>query len=138
MWNENAPLELLAVKSKDLTEENLSEIQGIIDWDKYINSSIMHMDLCGSYAPFCDGCDKSQKYPCALAYINMKKAEGMDITLQSETAREEEVSVGEQVAEQPIEAENLEAEKVVEDVPVYNVQPKRIGKIRIAIARRKR
>jgi len=115
MWNENAPLELLAAKSKDLTEENLSEIQNIIDWDKYINSSILHMDLCGSYAPFCDGCDKSAKYPCAMSYIKMKQAEGMDITLK--------------VAEE--QAEPVEAVAPVE--PAETEQQKRIGKIRITI-----
>ena len=84
MWNENAPLELLKELPAVLNEANLARLQQVIDIDKFINSSEMGYDLCGQYAPFCEGCDKTVQFPCAVSYVKMKQAQGMDIKLQSE------------------------------------------------------
>ncbi|MGN0804783.1 MAG: hypothetical protein ACI4MS_05315 [Candidatus Coproplasma sp.] len=81
MWNENAPLELLKTMPNVLTEENLANIQSVIDVDKYENSYQLGQDLCGTYAPFCNGCDKTVNCPCAVAYVKMKQAEGMDVAI---------------------------------------------------------
>ena len=135
MWNENAPLELLKDLPAVLNEANLARLQQVIDYDKFINSAECGCDLCGSYAPFCEGCDKCVQYPCAVAYVKMKQAEGMDIKIQSEI--EEVLS---EAGEQPCEccAEQPEEEDVCEqpadETPVEE-QPKRY--IRIAIARRR-
>lgn len=84
MWNENTPLELLKELPAVLNEANLARIQQVIDYDKFINSAECGYDLCGSYAPFCNGCDKSRQHPCAVSYVKMKQAEGMDVKLQSD------------------------------------------------------
>lgn len=81
MWNSDAPLELLKHMPHHLTLENLRQVQKIIDDDKYINSSRLKRDLCGEYAPFCKGCDRGVYYPCAVAYIRMKQAEGMKVEM---------------------------------------------------------
>lgn len=122
MWNENAPLELLKELPAVLNEANLARLQQVIDIDKFINSSECGYDLCGKYAPFCEGCDKTLHYPCAVSYVKMKQAEGMEIKLQSEM--EEVLS---EVEEQPCECGEQPAET--------EESPKKL--IRIAIARRK-
>lgn len=114
MWNENAPLELLKDMPSVLTDENLADIQLVIDKDKYINSSEAGYDLCGSYAPFCKICDKGVSTPCAVAYVRMKIAEGMEVEMENVSP-----VVPEEVA--PVEEEP--------------VAPKK--RIRIAVARRK-
>ncbi|MDE6356029.1 MAG: hypothetical protein K2N68_00695 [Clostridia bacterium] len=111
MWNSEAPLKLLSEMPAQLNIENLKEIQQIIDVDKYENSHRLGRDLCGEYAPFCALCEKHVKYPCAVAYVKMKQAEGMELEI---AATEEELSV--------------EEENVAETPKKY---------IRIAIARRK-
>lgn len=110
MWDENAPLELLKEMPKVLTVDNLSKIQEVIDKDKYVNSYIRQMDLCGQYAPFCETCDKTIKYPCAVAYVKMMQAQGMEVEIE--------------------EIPYVEEKK--EELP-----PKTSKKIRIAIARKK-
>lgn len=90
MWDNNSPLQLLNSMSKKLTKENLEKLQLVIDADKYKNSLICGFDLCGMYAPFCRDCKKTSIYPCALAYVNMMKADGMDIEID---ARPVETSV---------------------------------------------
>ena len=112
MWNEQKPLELLKGMPNVLTNENLSQIQQVIDNDKFLNSQKLRGDLCGKYAPFCANCDKSVSKPCAVAYVRMKIKEGMEIKM-------EEVP-----SEAPAEAAEQRAAK-----------PSR--KIRIAIARKK-
>ncbi len=82
MWDENAPLELLKEMPKVLTVENLAKIQEVIDKDKYVNSYAMGCDLCGRYAPFCDGCDKTIQYPCAVAYVKMMQESGMEVEIE--------------------------------------------------------
>lgn len=112
MWDENAPLELLKEMPKVLTVENLCVIQEVIDKDKYINSFERQQDLCGQYAPFCAICDKTVKYPCAVAYVKMMQAQGMEVEIEDIPCVTEE--------------ENKE-----------ELPPKNSKKIRIAIARKK-
>ncbi len=83
MWDSNALLQLLNSMPEKLSKENLEKIQLVIDADKYKNSLISGFDLCGMYAPFCRGCKKTSIYPCALAYVNMKKSEGMRIEIDA-------------------------------------------------------
>lgn len=87
MWNENAPMELLKGMPEVINEANLARIQSTIDIDKIINSTDYGYDLCGTYAPFCKNCDKEGQYPCAMAYIRMKQAEGMNVKLKSDVAQ---------------------------------------------------
>ncbi len=87
MWNENAPLELLKEMPTVLNDANLSRIQSVIDYDKFLNSSDNGYDLCGSYAPFCNNCDKNCKNPCAVSYVKMKQAEGMDIKIEDKPTK---------------------------------------------------
>ncbi len=112
MWNENGPLELLKEMPNVLTAENLSQIQQVIDNDKFLNSQTLKEDLCGLYAPFCKNCDKTVPKPCAVAYVRMKIKEGMDLKMEDHPS------------EAPV-AEEAPSEK----------QPSK--KIRIAIAKRK-
>jgi hypothetical protein len=140
MWNENAPLELLKELPTVLNEANLARIQSVIDYDKFINSTECGYDLCGSYAPFCAGCDKSGNNPCAVAYIKMKQSQGYDVKIESasqtEAAEEEVKPVAEEVAVQP----QPEVEEVAEPEPqpVDKPAPEKKKSIRIAIARRRR
>lgn len=142
MWDNNAPLQLLNSMPKKLTKENLEKLQLVIDADKYKNSLVSGFDLCGMYAPFCRDCKKTSIYPCAIAYINMMKASGMDIEIDAQpvehTSRapevrpaEEEVKVVEEVSAKEVEvpeketAEKVEKVEVAEDVkeesePLYD------------------
>lgn len=83
MWDNNAPLQLLKTMPKKLNQENLEKIQLLIDADKYKNSIISGFDLCGIFAPFCRGCDKTSIYPCAVSYIRMLQADGMEIEIDA-------------------------------------------------------
>lgn len=107
MWNSESPLKLLMSLPAQLDIESLKAIQQVIDDDKYINSEILNNDLCGSYAPFCQNCDKGIiKYPCAVAYVKMKQAEGVHVEI---AAADEELAVEEQT---PVEEhEEKHAEK---------------------------
>ncbi len=139
MWNENTPLELLKELPAVVNEANLARLQEVIDYDKFINSTELGYDLCGQYAPFCEGCDKSLPYPCAVSYIKMKQAEGMDVKIQSEVEEalsencEEEAPAEEQPCE---ECAEQQAEEQAAEEPVCEEQPAK-KYIRIAIARRR-
>lgn len=109
MWNSEAPMRLLNEMPKQLNSANLERIQQMIDIDKYCNSFDLGRDLCGEYAPFCADCDKNIEFPCAVAYVKMKQAEGVQVELATENNVAENVS-----------------------------EPKKEMKVRIAIARRKR
>ena len=162
MWDSNAPLQLLKSMPKKLSKENLEKIQMVIDADKYKNSLISGFDLCGMYAPFCRGCKKTSIYPCAVAYINMKKSEGMDVEIDAKPVIgiektmpepvlnaervEDEVAVSavvykekpavERVAEsESVQQETVKIEKVVQLDNLSRTSVKR--KIRIAVARKK-
>ncbi len=142
MWDSNSPLQLLNTMPKKLTKENLQRLQLVIDADKYKNSLLSGFDLCGMYAPFCRGCKKTSIYPCAVAYINMLKAGGMDIEIDAKpveaaeevqeevaAAAEPEVIVAAEVKSEPLPTEEKPTE-VRAEAPVKR-------KIRIAVARRK-
>lgn len=120
MWNENAPLALLKELPAVLNEANLARIQQVIDIDKFINSSECGCDLCGSYAPFCKDCDKSVQYPCAVSYVKMMQAQGMEVKIES------------QLSEQPVLEQSVEEQ---EQIPAEEQPKKKV--IRIATARRK-
>lgn len=165
-WDSNAPLALLASMPAKLNKNNLEKLQSVIDNDKYKCSMAINKDLCGEYAPFCAICDKSVKFPCAVAYVNMKKAEGVQLEVAAtdddaddevQTAEEAEPVLTEEVsnpepAEQPEEfAEPVAAEEIdAEDAPAEEEpaelpqteeetpagQKEKI-RIRIAIAKRK-
>lgn len=108
MWNSDAPLELLNEMPAQLNRANLERIQSVIDIDKFRESYEQGRDLCGEYAPFCALCDKSIETPCAVAYVKMKQAEGMEVEIAAANVAEE---------------------------PVVEERPKK--RIRIAIARRR-
>ena len=134
MWNSEAPLKLLQSMPAQLTIENLKAIQKTIDVDKYINSKQRNRDLCGVYAPFCKTCDKGvMKYPCAVAYVLMKQAEGHAVEI---AATEEELAVGVEDDEEPV-VEEVQEEATIQAVEEPSEQPEPKKYIRIAIARRK-
>lgn len=130
MWNENEVLELLKDMPQTLSDENLLKIQKLIDDNKYWNSRELQRDLCGIYAPFCRICDKSVLTPCAVAYVRMKIAEGMELSMENvasaspeedglDDAFEEEIAVSEEAEPQPEEEE--EQEQPEEDVAVEEI-----------------
>lgn len=150
MWDNKAPLRLLQSMPKKLSKENLEKIQMVIDADKYKNSLISGFDLCGMYAPFCRDCKKTSIYPCAVAYINMLKADGMDVDIDAkpltlpqdesvhipavqETAVADETEDKEEVSENKVE----EAEEQAPAEESSTVHSKVKHRIRIAVARKK-
>ena len=135
MWNSQEPLKLLLSMPTQLTRENVENLQAVIDVDKIINSQKYRRDLCGEYAPFCDYCDKSVRYPCAHAYVKMKQAEGLDVEVPDEVynSLKIEAEVVEEAA--PVEDEVIE-EEVEEVVEVTEEAPKK--RIRIAVAKKTR
>ena len=135
MWNSQEPLKLLLSMPTQLTRENVENLQAVIDVDKIINSQKYRRDLCGEYAPFCDYCDKSVRFPCAHAYVKMKKAEGLDVEVPEEVynSLKIETEVVEEAA--PAEEEVVE-EEVEEVVEVTEEAPKK--RIRIAVAKKTR
>lgn len=138
MWDENAPLELLKEMPNVLTLDNLRRIQEVIDKDKYINSLRLNGDLCGKYAPFCDICDKSVKYPCAVSYVKMMQERGLEVEI-SEEVFTPEIVVEEGTVSEPVEPIE-EVEEVEEVAPTQESAPAQKScckKIRIAIARKK-
>ncbi len=127
MWNSQEPLKLLLSMPSQLSGENVENLQAVIDVDKIINSEKYGHDLCGEYAPFCDYCDKSVKFPCAHAYVKMKRAEGLDVEVPEEVYNS--LKIEEEVVEEAAPAEEEPTEEVVE-------APKK--RIRIAIAKKSR
>ncbi|MCD8201377.1 MAG: hypothetical protein LUD47_04865 [Clostridia bacterium] len=87
MWNESIVLNLLNDLPKVINEANMERIQGLIDYDKFITCYDLGHDLCGKYAPFCEGCDKNHIYPCAYAYLKMIQKEGSDIRIEGENVQ---------------------------------------------------
>lgn len=156
MWDSNSPMQLLQSMPKKLTKENLEKLQLVLDADKYKNSLVSGFDLCGMYAPFCRGCQKTSIYPCAIAYVNMMRANGMDVEIdarpvlaqdniaveEQQPVAEPEVRVEESVISEPEElpvAEELpepvtEAPVCAAEQPVVSTEKR---KIRIAVARKK-
>lgn len=132
MWNSQEPLKLLLSMPTQLTKENVENLQAVIDIDKIINSQKYNRDLCGEYAPFCDYCDKSVRFPCAHAYVKMKQAEGLDVEVPEEVynSLKIEAEVVEEAAPAEEEPVQEEVEEVVEEAPKK--------RIRIAIAKKTR
>lgn len=126
MWNSQEPLKLLLSMPTQLTRENVENLQAVIDVDKIINSQKYGRDLCGEYAPFCDYCDKSVRFPCAHAYVKMKQAEGLDVEVPEEVYNS--LKIEQEVVEEAAPAEEVE-ETVEEDE-----KPKK--RIRIAVAKK--
>ncbi len=149
MWNENAPLELLKNMPHVLTQENLDKIQKVIDEDKYINSMQLGRDLCGEYAPFCATCKKVGWTPCAIAYVNMKIADGEDVEISEECVphcEETEAPAPEEACIKPPVLEALAYEKPLQiqteeklriEETATSSKEQKTGKIRIAVARRR-
>ncbi len=113
-WNSKAPMELLSHMPPKLSKDNLKAIQAVIDNDKLICSTMLKRDLCGSYAPFCALCDRSMSTPCAVAYLRMKQAEGiqLEIAVSDEENEAQEVAVPQAIEEAPAEIvaeQNLES-----------------------------
>ncbi len=149
-WNSQAPLKLLQSMPTTLKKKNIEAIQEVIDRDKFQHSKRLQRDLCGVYAPFCEGCIKTLYCPCAQSYIRMKQAEGMKIeiaiaddepeTVKSEAAEEAEEKQPVATDEQPA-AEEVAAQPPAEEVPAVEPEPQPQPEkkyIRIAIARKKR
>jgi hypothetical protein len=135
MWNENAPLELLKELPDVLNEANLARIQSVIDYDKFINSNECGYDLCGSYAPFCNGCDKAGSTPCAVAYIKMKQAQGYKVRIANQPAPEQIVEeIPTMTTEEKHEVVQEAKEKKEEKV---ETAPTKKKAIRIAVARKR-
>jgi hypothetical protein len=126
MWNSQEPLKLLLTMPTHLTGENVQNLQAVIDVDKMLNSQRLKRDLCGEYAPFCDFCDKSVRYPCAHAYVKMKHAEGLDVEVPEEVYNSFKL---EEAEKEIAVAEETVSEAVVE-------APKK--RIRIAVAKKAR
>lgn len=127
MWNSQEPLKLLLSMPTQLTRENVENLQAVIDVDKIINSQKYGRDLCGEYAPFCDYCDKSVRFPCAHAYVKMKRSEGLDVEVPEEVYNS--LKIEQTVVEEAAPAE--EEEEIVEEE-----KPKK--RIRIAVAKKVR
>lgn len=68
---------VLADMPTKLSKKNLEVLQAEIDKEKLAYSIEMNRDLCGDYAPFCSCCEKNSPYPCALALIKYKQADGV-------------------------------------------------------------
>ncbi len=152
MWDSNSPLQLLKTMPSRLGKEELEKLQAVLEADKYKNSLISGFDLCGMYAPFCRGCSKASIYPCAVAYVNMMKESGMDVDVAARPVEEVRQdadlsqslqSAGGGVSGAVAEDTSVAAEQTVaeqadaEQSEVEEVTPRIIGKIRIAVARRK-
>lgn len=45
----------------------LKELQEILDNEKWLESERLGKDACGEF-PYCSRCDRSEEYPCAVAY----------------------------------------------------------------------
>lgn len=133
MWDENKVLDLLKDMPRVLSDENLCEIQKLIDDNKYWNSQTFQRDLCGIYAPFCRICDKTVLTPCAVAYVRMKIAEGMQVQMETVSSEiEHPEALFEPVEEEPAQ---IAEEEVVEEEIEPQVEENK--KIRIGIGYKK-
>lgn len=153
MWDSITPLQLLNTMPKALEEEHLEKLQTLLEADKYKNQLISGFDLCGMYAPFCYGCNKENKFPCAVAYVNYLKEQGYDIGFAADSTDETPIAVDEAAveeiaepeADEPVEQEvesadeeqAAPAESVAESEEMPEEKVEKI-KIRIAIARKRR
>ena len=86
MWNSEAPLKLLKYMPDRLTREHLKDLQVVIEKDR-LKENKNDEENCDDYAPICSYCDKNVAYPCAVAYIKMKQAEGMPVEIDNEITK---------------------------------------------------
>ena len=149
MWDNITPLKLLETMPENLEDEHLEKLQMLLEADKNKNQIFSGTDLCGAYAPFCEGCNKENKYPCAVAYLNYLKEQReseIPAEIQNDEAEpvteeqspaidtvEEQQSATDNAEEQPQAIE--EVKEVIEEVKTEEEPQK--TKIRIAIARKK-
>ena len=139
MWDNSTPLELLKTMPKVLENEHLEKLNRLLEADKYKNQLLSGTDLCGKYAPICEGCDKEKKYPCAVAYVNYLKEQGMDIDIATDEAESVEndaesiTAEAENITEEKSDEQSTETDKesVAEEKPAEKLI------IRIATARKK-
>lgn len=158
-WNSQGLLEMLGHMPARLTKQNLKQLQAAIDKDLSSLGIKNRADGCGVYAPFCNNCDRTGEFPCAEAYVQMKRAEGALLEIAATDDEKQETVTP--VATLPVveEAEEVienngetasQSEEVKEDAPTEQAEPaaesentpeeqpeKETKKIRIAIARRK-
>lgn len=141
-WNNAYAFKVLADMPTKLNAKNLEFLQSEIDKDKLATSIEMNRDLCGDYAPFCAFCDKKIKYPCAVALIKCKQAEGLQLEIA--VTEDELPPDGREQTEEAVEAAKAETVKVAESgentellAEEEPVKEKNQKKIRIAIAKRK-
>lgn len=139
MWDNITPLQLLNTMPKELEKEHLEKLQNLFVADKYKNQIISgEGDLCGQYAPFCTECDKGNEFPCATAYVNFMKAQGIDISIATDSepldnaADEPDENAEEEIASSAEE----ESANDVDGASEQEEKPEKT-KIRIAIARKK-
>lgn len=150
MWDNSTPLQLLKTMPKSLEREHLEKLQLLLAADKYKNQLLSGGDLCGSYAPFCDGCGKTGEYPCAVAYIKFIKSCGADVEispdalvggLEEDTSEQLSIVDGgicEETENGPEQATKEEAQEAAEETSQETAPPQPESKrIRIAIARKK-
>lgn len=146
-WNNSYALKILADMPTNLSAKNLELLQSEIDKDKLATSIEMNRDLCGDYAPFCVFCNKKSAYPCAVALVKCKQAEGLQLEIavsdgeaaapDVQTAKPEEAEA-ETVGNAVDEAANVPAGGGPENTG--GEEPKAetaSGRIRIAVAKRK-
>ena len=129
MWDNNTPLQLLNSMPKVLKEEHLEKLQMLLEADKYKNQLVSGYELCGAYAPFCNGCDKGKKFPCATAYVNFMKEGGLDIGI--DPAVSGEAADGNENADYDLKRDFSFGDEAAEPKSAEK------KKIRIAIARKK-
>ena len=151
MWDNITPLKLLESMPETLEDEHLAKLQLLLEADRYKNQIVNGADLCGTYAPICDGCDKGAQYPCAAAYLNYLKSQAEaneveadipaeDLKNNAEEEIAEPLSKVDSIEEQPLPVEEAVEEvgevksDIVSDEPEPE-QPK--TRIRIAIARKR-
>ncbi len=89
MWDKSIPVDLLKEFPPVLSQANLARIQSLIDQNKFFYSAEIGRDLCGTYAPFCAFCDKGLRFPCAVAFVKMKQAQGEKVEIAPEPKEEE-------------------------------------------------
>ena len=133
MWDSNAPLQLLKSMPEKLEDEHLEKLQLLFEADKYKEQLLNGVDSSGSYsfAPFCRNCNKQEKYPCAVAYVNAMNEAGLNTEMPSYVEQTEDLAENKPDFESEKEAVDETTENVASDLNKEKI------KIRIAVARKK-
>ena len=87
------------IETKELTAEELAQLQKTIDVDKWLASERAGRDLCGE-ASYCAYCIKAETSPCARAVMR-EQTEKEQFKEIEEAAAEEEIAIAESPEEQP-------------------------------------